>query len=229
MILRVAAAVALAGAALALLAYLQLAGHGPFTSAEARHLREMKERAAVPRAPEPLTFAGFAALPHGAPLAAYAPLERRAVSLEGYTAGMLRATDGDYHLEIVALARRPGDRDTLYVTGEITGVSRAPHPSWRYEALRQALCPVSGDGPPLGRPTARVRISGWLLYDFQYDGQAADTDPVRALWNRLNRTRRAPAPGPRSTWPRLSGWEIHPVTGIEVWDDSRAAWRGLGP
>jgi hypothetical protein len=50
-----------------------------------------------------------------------------------------------------------------------------------------------------------VRISGWLLYDFEYDA------PYRTQ-------RHALISGARST--RLTGWEIHPVTRIEVWDDS---------
>lgn len=49
----------------------------------------------------------------------------------------------------------------------------------------------------------RARLTGWLLDDFW-------NDPDRFPW---------------SIWPhgaarRLSGWEIHPVTRIELWDDS---------
>ena len=51
----------------------------------------------------------------------------------------------------------------------------------------------------------RVRLSGWLLYDFQYDRPATP-------WSR------------QYSAPRLSGWEIHPVTRIEVWDDARGEW-----
>ena len=51
----------------------------------------------------------------------------------------------------------------------------------------------------------RVRVSGWLLYDSQYDAR-------------------------HSSWAlahgavRVTGWEIHPVTRIEIWDDALAAW-----
>ena len=54
-------------------------------------------------------------------------------------------------------------------------------------------------------PPRRVRISGWLMYDFQFE------------------TRR-----PDLTLPafeqRESGWEVHPVTKIEIWNDARAAF-----
>jgi hypothetical protein len=46
-----------------------------------------------------------------------------------------------------------------------------------------------------------VRLSGWLLHDFEHAG------PARA-------------------W-RVSAWEIHPVTAIEVWDEARQAWQPL--
>ena len=61
--------------------------------------------------------------------------------------------------------------------------------------------------PVLGGPTAwpggtrRVRVSGWLMYDWQHD------KPFEA--HREGRTA-----------PRLTGWEIHPVTRIEAWNDT---------
>lgn len=226
MTLRLVAAAALTLALLVVFTYLHLVGRGPFASPQARHLRAMKERTALPPAYRPYTFADFATLPHGAPLRAYAPLERRAVTLDGYVAGMLHASDGDVHLEISAVPRRAGDADTLYVTGEITPALRRDRPAWAYERLRQAFRPLSGGPQAFDRPTPRVRISGWLLYDFQYDGLPDTTDPVRVLWNRANPPRHRPPPGRHSTWPRLTGWEIHPVTQVEVWDDS-LGWRRL--
>jgi len=223
--LRLVAAVALAAALVLLAAYFQLAGQGPFARPEARHLRAMKERTAAPATYAPATFADFAALPHGAPLARYAPMEQRAVSLEGYVTGLIHATDGDVHLEIGAAPRRAGSPAAMYVTGEITPAVRRGRPSWTYARLRQSFRPASGVGPPFDRPTARVRISGWLLYDYQYDGLPETGDAMRALWNRANPIHPAGA-GRTSTWPRLSGWEIHPVTEVEVWDDS-LGWRGL--
>jgi hypothetical protein len=222
--LRLTAAAALVLAGLTVFAYLHLVGRGPFATPEARHLRAMKERTAVPARLETFTFADFAALPHGAARTRYAAIERRAVSLDGYVAGMIHASDGDVHLEISAVPRRPGDPDTLYVTAEITPAFRHGRPEWSYESLRQAFRPASGGPRPSDLPSTRVRVSGWLLYDFQYDG-LPDTDPVRTLWNRANPPRH-PGRARRSIWPRLTGWEIHPVTGVEVWDDS-LGWRSL--
>jgi hypothetical protein len=220
--LRLVAAAALAAALLLLLAYFHLVGRGPFASAAARHLRAMKGRTAEPAAFTPYAFPDFAALPHGAPLPRYAPIERRAVALEGYVTGMLHASDGDVHLEIGTEPRHDA-AEGLYVTGEITPAIRRLHPGWTYERLQQAFRPVSN--PAFDRPSARVRISGWLLYDFQYDGLPDTSDAIRALWNRTNPTRHRVA-GRASTWPRLTGWEIHPVTDVEVWDDS-LGWRRL--
>ncbi len=228
MILRLTAALALAASLALVLAYLHLVGQGPFASATSRHLRAMKDRTTVPETAVRYRFADFAALPHDASLASYARLERRAVSLDGYVAGMLRSSDGDLHLEITAIPRVAGSRETLYVTGEVTPAFQRGG-GWDLERLSQAFVPIS-TGPVFDRATRRVRIEGWLLYDWQYDGRPAH-DPLRELWNRVNPPRhRAPARRRvHSTWPRLTGWEIHPVTGIEVWDDAAGAFRRLEP
>jgi hypothetical protein len=223
-ILRVAAALALVIAGLAVLGYLHLVGRGPGIAPALRHLRAMKQRTAAPGALAPFTFADFARLPHGAPLAAYAPLERRGVSLEGYVSGMLRSSDGDIHLEVAAEPHRFGDHDLPYVTAEITPEVRTSRAPWRFEALRQAFRPV--DRPAFDRPTAKVRISGWLLYDLQYDGLPDTSDVLRAAWDRMHPGRHGFARR-HSIAPRLTGWEIHPVTDIELWDDS-LGWRRLG-
>jgi len=220
--LRLLAAVALAAALVLLLAYRHLLGQGPFASVEARHLRDMKERTAMPAAFTPWTFTDFTALPHAAPLTRYASIEQRGVSLEGYVTGMLHASDGDVHLEIGAVPRI-GGVDAQYVTGEITPAVRAAHPAWTYERLRQDFRPLTS--PPFDRAPARVRISGWLLYDFQYDGLPDTSDALRAVWNKTNPTLHHASRV--SIWPRLTGWEIHPVTRVEVWDDS-LGWRRLG-
>jgi hypothetical protein len=44
----------------------------------------------------------------------------------------------------------------------------------------------------------RVRIAGWLMHDFPHTAS--------------------------QTW-RVTPWEIHPVTRIEVWDDNHHAWQ----
>lgn len=220
-------AVAALAASLALVfAYLHLIGQGPFASRAARHLRAMKERTAQPAAAEPVRFGNFRALPLATPLEHYARLERRAVSLEGHVAGMIRSSDGDIHLEITAIPRAPGDRETLYVTGEVTPAFQRSE-GWTYERLRQAFLPISG-WTHFDRPTARVRIQGWLLYDWQYDGLPSP-DPLRAVWNQMRPTQGGHPRWhkPTAIWPRLTGWEIHPVTAIEVWDEATGTYRRL--
>ena len=202
MILRPAAALALILGAAALLAFLHLLGEGPFVSLEASHLRDMKERVDDPPRIEPTSFDGMVALPHRRTVAEYSAYERRGVSLEGYVQHLMRASDGDLHLEIVAHALSPTDWDTAYVTAEITPRVRRGAPNWSYERLVERFRPRIGGATPWAEGTRRIRVRGWLLYDWQYD---------------------APWSGPpRHRVERLTGWEIHPVTGIEVWDDSSA-------
>ena len=50
-----------------------------------------------------------------------------------------------------------------------------------------------------------MRLTGWLLNDFDFDPRRPDFT-------------REPAA------QRVSGWELHPVTKIEIWDEARAAF-----
>lgn len=199
MIVRIAAGFALVLGVTALLGYLHLIGKGPFASLEARHLREMKDRDTTPSSFEPFTVDSFAALPHRLSVAEYSGIERRGVSLVGYVQNMLRASDGDIHLEIVP---HPDSlrRFQNYVTGEITPAFRRGSERWRFGPLAAALRPDLGTRTPWPGGPRRARFRGWLLFDFQYDDSLG-------LWH-----------GKPS--PRVTGWEIHPVTGIDLWDDS---------
>ncbi len=201
MIVRIAAAFALVLGVTALLGYLHMIGKGPFASLEARHLRDMKERDGVPASFEPFTVDSFAALPHRLGVAGYAALERRGVSLEGYVQNLLRASDGDLHIEIVPRADS-ARAFQKYVTGEITPAFRNGSTRWRFGALAATLRPDFGTATPWTGGPRRARFRGWLLFDYQYDDSLG-------LWHHK------PA-------PRVTGWEIHPVTGIELWDDSLA-------
>ena len=166
-----------------------------------RHLRAMKDRTAVPIRVEPFTFEAFAALPHRLPVAGYAVIERRAAVVTGYIQHALRASDGDMHLEIIPEPDTTG-AGTLYLTGEITPAMLRGSRNWAFGALVATLRPDFGTlGPWVGGPR-RARIRGWLLYDFQHDDSLGHwtSDAV----------------------PRMTGWEIHPVTGIELWSDSLA-------
>jgi len=199
-ILRIAAGLALVLGATALLGYLHVIGKGPFASLEMRHLRDMKDRVTVPVEVTPWSFPDFSALPHHLTVGEYSAYERRGVSMDGYVQRMLRASDGDVHLEIVPEPPPDGELG-LYLTAEVTPAFTGGPGNWSYEKLLEALQPNVGGVTAWEGGPRRARISGWLLYDFQYDDSLG-------LWRDHT--------GP----PRLTGWEIHPVTGIALWSDS---------
>ena len=94
----------------------------------------------------------------------------------------------------------------LYATAEITPQWHSGARDWSFESLRAAF--RSGSGGDVTRwrdPPRRVRLTGWLMYDFQFE------------------TRRPNLARPASE-QRASGWEMHPVTKIEIWDEARAAF-----
>ncbi len=176
-------------------------------SAQHRYLSEQKNRVDTPARYEPLTFTEFLALP--APPEAYTTSDwdtvraqtQRGVSLEGYIAEVIRAGDGatygrppgqgDFHVHLRE-ARQPrcapeGPRDQQIVT-EVTPHFQPPRTGWSYAALLD-LC----------QRQVRVRLSGWLLHDYQH---------VKGIGD----------------W-RASTWEIHPVTNVEVWDAARDEWQ----
>ena len=196
MILRAAAAVSLLAGLSACAWYLHLIGKSPIAGLAARHMREMKDRTELPARLAPTTFAEIGGLPHGLSVAEYSGIERRSVSLDGYIQRMVRASDGDLHLEIVPALHRPDDPALMYVTGEITPQWHRRSEAWSYPRLVEQLRPTRGGVTAWERGTRRVRISGWLLYDYEYPDFSSPA----------NR--------------RMTSWEIHPVTRIELWDDS---------
>lgn len=205
MTVRTLAALTLSLGTVTLLGGLALLGRGPGVPPELRHLRAGKSRVTAPGTYAAWTADSFVALPHGRPLAAYAPLERRGVSLEGWVQRTMLAGDGDLHLEIAATPRAAAGPDTAYLTAEVTPQWRRPG-GWTNEALVALFRPNRGGVTAWDGGPRRVRVSGWLLYDFQYDARPT-------AWSLQNQA------------PRLTGWEIHPVTRIEVWDEARGAWR----
>ena len=205
MTLRIAATLVLVLGITGLMGFLHLLGEGPFAKPEARHMRAMKDRRVAPQETAPVSLALFDSLPYRRPLAEYEPFERRGVVVEGYVKHMLRAADGDIHLEVTATLPEPG-APLLYATAEITPQWHRGAKRWEYESLRAAFRTGSTGGVTRWQdPPRRVRLTGWLMYDFQFE------------------TRR-----PDLTLPafeqRESGWELHPVTKIEIWDDARAAY-----
>ena len=200
MILRFTAALVFLAGLGAFSAYLHILGEFPTASVAARHLREMKDRTLSPDSVAATTYEAIADLPQGLSVGEYSGIERRAVSLEGYVQRMVRAADGDVHIELVPMRRLPGEGNVRYVTAEVTPQWHRASERWRWPRLVELFHPNFGGTTPWEGGTRRVRLSGWLLYDYEYEG--------------------APAYGR----PRLSTWELHPVTSIERWDDARAAF-----
>ena len=96
--------------------------------------------------------------------------------------------DRDTHIELVLDPMQSGAKQRMIV--EVTPRWRAIMAErgvdWSTQTLRDGL---------LGR---WVRVTGWMLFDFEHEGQAENT-----------------APGRPRNW-RATAWEIHPVTAIEV-------------
>ena len=199
--LRIAAALAIGLGAATLLAYFHVIGKGPWATTAARHLRAMKERTAPPVSFDSLDFAAIPKLPSLRPLEEYAPLESRGVIVEGYVKGMIRSADGDYHLDLISSAdlQHP---DPPYAIAEVTPQWRRGSQRWSYESLSAALRATARGAWPWEPGPRRVRLSGWLLYDYQLEGGARAKPTSRTI----------------------SAWEVHPVTRIELWDDDRAAY-----
>lgn len=205
MTFRVLAALVLGLGAVALLGGLAMIGKGPGVPRDLRQLRAGKGRTTAPGSYAAWTPDSFATLPHGRPLAVYSPIERRGVSLEGWVQRTMLAGDGDLHLEIAPAPRGEGGPDTAYVTAEVTPQWRRPG-RWTNESLVALFRPNRGGVTTWPGGPRHVRVSGWLLYDFQYDRSPSS-------WSLQNLA------------PRRTGWEIHPVTRLEVWDDSLGGWR----
>lgn len=202
MTLRLAAAMALAIGVAMLAAYYHLVAKAPWSSPQQRHLRAMKERATPPTTAFPMSLESIAALPPPASLASRAALESRGVVVEAYVQRMLRAVDGDLHLDLVSRAPR-GTEAFPYVVAEVTPTLRAPR--WTYDGLLARLRPSRGGETPWDGGPARARLTGWLLYD-----------EVHAV--RPPRPRYAEA---------LTAWEVHPVSRIEIWNDASRRYEEL--
>src|SRR5207247_8242597 len=144
--------------------YLGLVGKAPWSTSQERHLRAIKDRTAAPDSLEPVSFQDMATLPRNVPVAQYAAFERRAVSLEGYVQRMLRAPDGDFHLDFADTLEEEG-RLVPYLSAEVTPQWHLGSVRWRYERLVALFRPHIGGETPWDEPPRRVRLSGWLLYD----------------------------------------------------------------
>ncbi len=198
MTLRIVAALGVVVGATILIVYLYLVDKGPAASLAQHHLRAMKDRTQAPPRPESLAIADMERLPRRASLATYAPIEQRGVAVQGYVESMFRASDGDYHLDFASVAPHPQGDLVPYVSAEVTPQWHLESKRWRFETLMAVFRPDTGGVTSWDGGPRRVRLTGWLTYDFPYEGAR-------------NR------PG---FPPRTASWEIHPVTRIELWNEA---------
>jgi len=139
---------------------------------------------------------------NAAQAAAITPREQEGVELVGYLLAAKQSgpeatnchskTRRDDHVWIGAVkpsspAEAKAERAQAVIV-EPTPNTLALHKSWRLHTLQQ-----------LTRQEAKVRISGWVMYDPEHPDQIGKT--------------------------RGTLWEVHPVTRIEVW--SGGQWREL--
>jgi hypothetical protein len=188
-----------------------LGGIGPEGKGGDARLNVQKNRTAFPKVYEDLTIQQLIAIDHDLleqqgkrrrekwyPSARlYAEQqEARGIRLEGY---LLRAKQSgiesangyidslrDYHLWI---GDGPNALRNTTVIAEVTPRWKIVYPEWRLRTFRR-----------LAEQKARVRVSGWLLWDQEHASEVAKS--------------------------RGTQWEIHPMTRFEVWNNGQ--WIELG-
>jgi hypothetical protein len=93
----------------------------------------------------------------------------------------------------IVLALDPKEKKaSRMVVAEVT-------PRWR-EIMQQRGADWSTDGLKKTLIGKKVRLRGWMLYDWHYTDESENTNP-----------------GGRKNW-RATAWEVHPVISIEVLD-----------
>jgi hypothetical protein len=107
--------------------------------------------------------------------------------VESVNCGARDLADRDTHIEIVGNLDDAGPtrRLIIEVTPRVRAMAATKGQDWSTEAL-------------LGLKGHRVRVTGWMLFDFEHVDEAENT-----------------APRKRDNW-RATAWEIHPVTNITV-------------
>ena len=118
----------------------------------------------------------------GIPLAVEGYLE--GAKEEGPESPNCHGADLEQHDFHIWLTRTAGEDRTKSIVVETTPRVRPKHPGWRVDVLQR-----------VAQQRARVRVSGWLMYDPEHPEQ-------------LNQT-------------RGTLWEVHPITQIEVQQQGR--------
>jgi len=184
---------------------LGIEGRGPFTTSAAHRLRRLKDRSASPDSVDDMTFDEFVRLPPHPRSEVRESLESHGVRLEGYVAHIRHATDGDFHLDVTLAPPASGKSAQPFLAAEVNPAWQHMVPGWTYDSLRRAF--RSSESGQAAEPV-RVRLTGWLLYDMYADLLPRAVDPHGV--------------------GRVTAWEIHPVTHIEVWDESQKRMVDLG-
>ena len=173
--------------------------------AESRHLRAEEAASPCPRPTRRTRSPIPGALPHGIALewSGASAASCTAVSFEGWNQRMMmarRRRRAPRTRRDLTRARRTRHR----LRDRRSHAAVPPPGGWNYSRLLALFRPNHGGQTPWGR-AARVRVSGWLLYDWQYDHV-----PTSVVAPRTPRAR--------------DGMGDPSVTRIERWDESRAAW-----
>jgi hypothetical protein len=97
----------------------------------------------------------------------------------------------DTHIEIVTYN---GDKDKaekviVEITPRIRDMMREKGIDWSTAELRRSIL------------NKKVRVEGWLLFDFEHEAQSANTGHGKNIW-------------------RGTAWEIHPITSLQVIPDN---------
>ncbi len=162
------------------------------------YLLRQKRRVRMPSSYTPLTWAAFLQLPELPK--AYGAADWRTVRAYSRRGVSLEG----YVAEILRM--HDGD---LHVNLRSTP---PPHCFPKGQREEQIVTEVTPDFQPpttgwsyaalrdLCERQSKVRVGGWLMHDFPHTGN--------------------------HTW-RVTMWEIHPVTRLEVWDDDYHAWRSI--
>jgi len=108
--------------------------------------------------------------------------------IESCNCGAKAARFRDTHIVLALDAKEK--KSTRMVIAEVT-------PRWR-EIMRQRGADWSTDGLKKALLGKRVRVRGWMLYDWHYQDESENTNPRG-----------------KKNW-RATAWEIHPVISIDV-------------
>lgn len=173
---------------------------GSARSPKVRALNYLKNRTAIPSTSDidsTVTLKGM--LTPGSDRSRWST--KHAAVVEGYVANVIVGgietvncgandpADRDTHIELTLDPMNDDERKHVIVevTPRVRDEMQRQGKNWSTKALRSQL---------LGR---WVRVTGWLLFDAEHEGQSLNTAGPRA----------------RKIW-RATAWEIHPITAIEV-------------